>query len=136
LRSAATRRGVHVVVYEGGEAGRFDPPAIDAGVDCVLRALHDLGMIDAAPPATEPVVECGKTEWVRARRSGLVQLWVQLGARVTRRQPLGIIADTAGELAATVTAPSDGIVVGLATDPRVYQGDAIVHIGHVGKRAS
>jgi uncharacterized protein len=58
LREACRRRGIPVVVYEGGEADRFNETAIRSGVDGVLRVLADLGMRtdDPAPPAAATTV--------------------------------------------------------------------------------
>lgn len=129
LRAAASKRGAHVLVYEAGEASRFDAKAIEAGTDGVLRVLQNIGMIADAPEPAEPTFESSKTEWVRASRSGLAQFWVPLGARVKRRQPLGIVTDTCGEITSTISAPSEGMVIGLAVNPHAYRGDALVHIG-------
>ena len=45
LRQAATEVGATVLLYEGGEALRFDPTAIAAGRDGTMRVLAELGMI-------------------------------------------------------------------------------------------
>ena len=44
LREACRRRGIPVVVYEGGEANRFNEEVIVAGTEGVLRVLAHLGM--------------------------------------------------------------------------------------------
>lgn len=47
LRAAARETGARVLLYEAGEAWRFDEYAIAPGVDGVLRVLSALGMLDA-----------------------------------------------------------------------------------------
>jgi uncharacterized protein len=39
VRSAATKRGIKVLLYEAGQIHRFDEEAVEAGVDGVLRVL-------------------------------------------------------------------------------------------------
>ncbi|HEU4511920.1 MAG TPA: succinylglutamate desuccinylase/aspartoacylase family protein [Nocardioidaceae bacterium] len=129
LRHAARDKGATVLVYEGGEAWRFDGYAIDAGVTGVRRVLAALGMVDPleeeAPPAT---VECRQSGWVRARRTGILQLEVDLGARVEAGQRLGGVSDSFGRRVRLVHADRSGVVIGLTNAPLVNSGDAIVHI--------
>jgi predicted deacylase len=129
LREACRRRGIPVVVYEGGEADRFNETAIGAGVDGVLRVLADLGMRtgDPAPPvATTTVVR--HTHWVRARRTGILRSPVRAGQRVARGEVLGIIADAVGDSRATMKAPFDAVVIGHTQHPLVNRGDALWHL--------
>jgi predicted deacylase len=129
LRHAARDRGATVLVYEGGEAWRFDDYAIDAGVAGVHRVLAALGMVDPAddePPP--PGVECRQSGWVRARRTGILQLEVELGQRVEEGDRLGGLSDSFGRRVRLVHADRGGIVIGLTHAPLVNSGDAIVHI--------
>jgi uncharacterized protein len=68
--------------------------------------------------------------WIRARRGGILRLYVELGQRVAQREKVGVIADAFGENKVTVTAPIHGIVIGVTRNPLVHQGDAIVHVAH------
>jgi predicted deacylase len=45
LRAEAANAGARVLLFEGGEADRFDEGAITAGTAGVLRAMRHLGMI-------------------------------------------------------------------------------------------
>jgi hypothetical protein len=129
LREACRRRGIPVVVYEGGEADRFNETAISAGVDGVLRVLADLGMRtdDAAPPRAGTTV-VRHTHWVRARRTGILRSPVRAGQRVARGDVLGIIADAVGDSRATMKAPFDAVVIGHTQHPLVNRGDALWHL--------
>ena len=80
LRRPAARRGMPVLVYEGGEAHRFNETAIGAGVDGVLRVLADLGMRTSIPTAARPATTVVRhTRWVRARRTGILRSPVRGG---------------------------------------------------------
>jgi predicted deacylase len=129
LRHAARDKGAAVLVYEGGEAWRFDDYAIDAGVTGVRRVLASLGMVDPLeedPPAAS--VECRQSGWVRARGTGILQLDVDLGQQVEEGQRLGGLSDSVGRRVRLVHADRSGIVIGLTNAPLVNSGDAIVHI--------
>ncbi len=87
LRAAATQKGIRVLLYEAGEAGRFDARAIRIGVEGVLRVMKAKGMVEGedrrrARPSVSAVSR--KSAWARAPRSGFCELHVGLGERVER----------------------------------------------------
>jgi predicted deacylase len=131
LRQAARDRGATMLLYEAGEAMRFDDFAIDVGVAGVRRVLATLGMID--PPDEErpqPSVACRQSGWVRARGTGILHLEVHLGDQVEEGQRLGGLSDTFGRRVRLVHADRTGIITGLTRAPLVNSGDAIVHIAN------
>lgn len=132
LRGAATDMGKTVLLYEGGEAWRFDRQAIDTGTAGVLRVLAELGVVDVAmsPELVAPAMS-RRSRWLRARRSGIVGLGVALGDTVTRGQQLGVIHDSVGRRLARLNSPIDGIVIGHIQHPLVNQGDAVIHIAEI-----
>lgn len=128
LRQAAAKRHIPTLLYEAGEALRFDEDAIQTGVEGIYRVMAYLGMIaplDTPPPAT---VEAQKTRWVRASRSGIWHRAIALGEKVQQRQSLGFISDTFGDKPVQVRSSMAGIVIGHGQNPLVNQGDALVHI--------
>jgi predicted deacylase len=136
LRQAARAAGARVLVYEGGEALRFDDESIGTGVAGVLRVLDALGMLpaeeDEEPDADRPPTLVSRASgWVRARGSGVLQLEVQLGDLVEAGRRLGGISDTLGRRVRLVHADRPGIVVGLNRAPLVNTGDAVVHVAAV-----
>lgn len=129
LRQAALEAGARVLLFEAGEALRFDEDAITVGVDGIRRVLAHLGMIDVptgewAPESTE----CRSSGWVRARGTGILHLDVRLGDRVEDGQRLGGLSDTFGRRVRLVHADRPGVVIGLTRAPVVNAGDALVHI--------
>ena len=87
LRQSAAREKCHILLYEAGEAMRFDADAIAVGVEGVMRTLEALEMVDSAPIAPRVPLESRHSSWVRARRAGIVRSEVELGDTVTRGQP-------------------------------------------------
>ncbi|MGB3199672.1 MAG: succinylglutamate desuccinylase/aspartoacylase family protein [Nodosilinea sp.] len=131
LRQAAAKRHIPTLLYEAGEALRFDDVAIQTGVDGIYRVMAYLNMVaplDAAPPHT---LEAQQTRWVRASRSGIWHRAIALGETVQQRQPLGFISDTFGDKPVQVRSPLAGLVIGHGQNPLVNQGDALVHIASV-----
>lgn len=133
LRQAAREAGSTVLLFEAGEAMRFDEDPIAVGVAGVLRVLAALDMLDAETTDDEPPVACFSSGWVRARGTGILQLEVEEGALVEDGQRLGRIADAFGDNGRIVRADRDGIVIGLTRAPMVHAGDALVHIATPGE---
>ncbi len=131
LRQAGRDRGARVLLYEAGEALRFDEDAIAVGVRGVRRVLGSLGMIEEEPAPDEApveVVESRTSGWVRARGTGILHLDVHLGEWVEEGQRLGGLSDTFGRRVRLVHADRPGIVIGLTRAPIVNAGDALVHV--------
>ncbi|MEZ5246884.1 MAG: succinylglutamate desuccinylase/aspartoacylase family protein [Acidimicrobiales bacterium] len=131
LREAACATGATALLYEAGEAWRFDRDAIDIGVRGVRRVLAHLAMIDAAvlsQPTPASIVLSGSS-WIRSPQSGLVRLEVNLGDEVETRQPIGAIADAIGNNQRILRAVKGGYVIGRNESPVVHRGDALVHVG-------
>jgi predicted deacylase len=137
LRAYCSAKGIPLLVYEGGEASRFNEMAIRAGVDGTLRVLAELGMWtgEPPPPATGPTVRVEHSHWERARRSGIVRIDVYPGQRVDRGQVLGIIGDAVGDRSVAVRATTPGLVLGYSRNPLCSQGDALVHIADTSESA-
>ncbi|KAA1415463.1 succinylglutamate desuccinylase/aspartoacylase family protein [Nocardioides humilatus] len=132
LRQAATDVGAKVLLYEAGEALRFDDESIKTGVVGIRRVLEHLGMIDKHPTDQPPAsLESRSSGWVRARGTGILLLETQLGAMVTAGDRLGGLSDTFGRRVRLVRADRTGIVIGLTRAPIVNAGDALVHIASV-----
>lgn len=129
LRLCAGEAGVKVLLYEGGEALRFDEAAIDAGVKGALRVMAHLGMVDPFPrkPAGETVFS-DSSSWVRAPEGGILHTMRRTGDRVGKREVIGVVADPLGTNSVPVVSDDDGIIVGRSHLPIVNKGDALFHI--------
>lgn len=137
MRAAATATGSTVLLYEGGEAWRFDREAIDAGVRGVERVLGRLGMVepdsadvrDSVP--VDPPAESRSSSWVRVRRSGIALIHVELGQLVERGDVIATVRDSVGRQLSRTRATRSGMVIGHTQQPLVNQGDAIIHIAEL-----
>jgi predicted deacylase len=129
LRLTASKKGKHIIVYEGGESMRMDQDAIEEGVHGTLRLMKHLNMIDQAPTPNVENKIIWSSSWVRARNAGLFQSTVNCGDLIDKDQVVGTLTDPFGEFKETIKAPAKGYVVGLNNNPVANAGDALLHIG-------
>ncbi len=132
LRGVAGDNDIPVLLYEAGEALRFNEVAIRAGLRGILNVMRELGMLPRPRrrESIKPAVLSSDTSWVRAPYSGILRALVPLGAKAEQDTVLGVIADPLGENEYQVLAPEDGIVVGRTNLPLAYEGDALFHLAH------
>jgi len=124
---------VPLLLYEAGEALRFDEFSIRAGVRGITGVLRELKMLPLRGrrrrlPQTTVALD---SNWLRAPESGILRASVDLGERVRKGQILGIVADPFGEREVEVAAEHAGIVIGRSVLPLVHAGDALYHVAQV-----
>jgi hypothetical protein len=130
LRAVVSEHGLPMLVYEAGEALRYDEMSVRVGVRGVLGVMRELGML---PPARrtrkkrEPYVS-KSSRWIRAPKSGVLLDAKTLGSDVVEGDRLAIVADPYGESEQEVIAEFSGIVIGCTYLPLVHEGDAILHV--------
>lgn len=130
LRREADERQIPMIVYEAGEALRFDEFSIRAGVRGVVSVMRRLGML---PPArhARPVssaVIAHKSVWVRAPETGILTTRLKLGQGISQGSALGVVADPIGLAERVIRSPVDGILIGRTNLPLANEGDALFHI--------
>ncbi len=130
LRACAAKRGMPVLIYEAGEALRFDETGIRTGLRGILNVMRHMGMLPAVKtrPPVKPVM-AQSTRWIRASASGIVTGKAKLGSAVSKGQLLARISDPLGDEETRVIAPSDGIVIGRTNLPLAHEGDALFNLG-------
>ena len=138
LRACAGDAGIPVILYEAGEALRFEEVYIRAGVKGIINVMRSIGMLPASrskktPPA--PIISY-QTGWVRAPDSGILRTFVPLGGKVVKDQTLAMVADPLGTRETAILAPNDGVVIGRTNLPLVYEGDATFHIAQYGRKVA
>lgn len=137
LRAAGGDAGIPILLYEAGEALRFNEVAIRAGERGVLNVMRKLGML---PPLKEKdnnkkAIISNETSWVRAPYSGILRTLVPLGAKAIKGSVLGVITDPLGTNEYPVIAADEGIVIGRTNFPLVHEGNALFHLAYYKKKA-
>lgn len=132
LRESAVKNKTKILLYEAGEALRFDEFSIRAGMKGILNVLQHLGMARKSlskKKKTAPFIANG-SQWVRANASGIVHNIVNLGDQITKEQVLAEIGSPYGEIIDTVKASRSGILIGKQNIPLVQEGEAMFHIAY------
>lgn len=130
LRFSAEEEGIPVMVYEAGEALRFDEVSIRVAVRGILNVMRELGMLaKSRSKKIKASIILRSSVWVRASVSGILRAQVALGDMVSKGDVLGFISDPAGKADTVVEATSNGIIIGRTNIPLIYEGEALFHIG-------
>ena len=129
FRAAAYEHDIPVLVYEAGEALRFNEVAIRAGVRGVLNVMAALEMRALKQKRREPRTLIANTSrWMRAPQSGILRSLVAIGSRVAEGDTLAYINDPLGEKFWELKSTIDGIVIGKSNLPLVFAGEAVFNI--------
>lgn len=133
LRESAVKNKTKILLYEAGEALRFDELSIRAGMKGILNVLQHLGMARKTAKSKKkkvvPFIANG-SRWIRANESGIVNNLVNLGDQITKGQVLAEIGSPYGEVIDTVKSSQSGILIGKQNIPLVQEGEAMFHIAY------
>jgi len=131
LRQAASDAGVKILLYEAGQALRYDELSIRAGVRGIVNVMRHMGMLNKRKRATTytPFI-ANQSGWVRATESGFVNHIAQLGDHVYEGDKLASISDPFGDVHDHLISPAEGIVIGKQNIPLAQEGEAIYHIAY------
>jgi len=133
LREAARKKKVAMLLFEGGQALRFEDQIIKAGVRGCISVMKKIGMIDKLPVSNSlskktKVYIARSSHWIRAPHSGIFATQKKIGSKIKTGDVLATISDPFGREASKVLAEDNGILIGRALMPLVNQGDAMFHL--------
>ena len=129
LREAVADMGTPILLYEAGEAFRFDELSIRTGLRGVINVMRSIGMLPArASSISHQIFKASTSKWIRAPISGMLVKSTVVGRQVSKGEVLGVVSDPYGESESIIQSPVSGLVIGRLQLPLVYQGDAIFHI--------
>jgi hypothetical protein len=130
LRESAAARDIPMLLYEAGEALRFNEVSIRAGLNGILEVMRHLQMLAVRKNqkhTAEPFV-ARSSQWIRAPGSGIFRAAKSLGEKVKRNDVVGAINDPVATLETPVISPCHGLIIGRSEIPLVHEGEAIYHI--------
>ena len=131
LRGSASDMGIPILLYEAGEALRYNDLAIRAGVKGIINVMRTLGMLKelrvSSKRQPDPFV-ARSSRWLRAPTSGMFKSAVKLGAQVTKGDIVGHIASASEGSRHGIRSPHSGVVIGRMELPLVHEGDAVLHL--------
>ncbi len=130
LRASAAEMGITTLLYEAGEALRYDEFSIRAGLEGILNVMRELDMLRKRKhprKKIEPFV-ARSSAWVRAPESGVLRFPASLGKRVSKGEILGQISDPYSHESVPLISPYRGVIIGATQIPLVHEGEALFHI--------
>lgn len=130
LRAVVSEWGLPMLLYEAGEALRYDEMSVRVGVRGVLGVMRELDMLPSARRSRKkrnPYVS-KSSRWIRAPKGGVLLDIKPLGSDVVEGDRLAKVADPYGESEEEIIAPFPGIVIGCTHLPLVHEGDAVLHV--------
>ena len=131
LRREARKSGCPTIILEAGEVWKVQPTLVECSTRGVKNTLIALGMIEGEHEAPPYQIVVEKTRWVRADYGGFLQFHVAPGDLVSQDQPLASNTSLLGRERNVLTAPFDGVVLGMTTLPAVSPGEPVCHLGAV-----
>lgn len=130
FRKVAFDMGIPTLVFEGGEALRWDSLSISKGITGMRRVLKSFKMVKTAPKPKHASIHLATTKWLRSPRSGLF-LWMKSsGEYIKQGDLLGVLNDPYGEKNFEIVAKKAGYIFGHNNAAVVNSGDALFHIGY------
>ncbi|MCI5049609.1 MAG: succinylglutamate desuccinylase/aspartoacylase family protein, partial [Rickettsiales bacterium] len=132
LRQAAADLGIPMLLFEGGEALRYEEKVIQSALRGIISVMESIGMIEPKvikrKKKTKDIYTANSSHWIRAPHSGSLHAKKKSGALVKKGELLGVISDPYGDERVSVKANKTGIVIGRTMIPLVNSGDALFHI--------
>lgn len=130
LRKTCNNLNIPLLVYQAGEAMRFDEDSINIGVEGVKNIMRSIDIIKKEdvefkfnPVFSEDV------EWIIAHKGGILHSFVELGQTIQKGDKIAQIScPFSSDIAETLKAPQDGVVVGINTTPLIHEGLSVFKI--------
>ncbi len=124
----AARKGVPNITVEAGGSGVITEEHVKVLYRGVVNVMKHLGMIKGVPEPAESQELIVEGRWVTPTRGGLLYP-IELGSRVAKGDVLARIENLFFEEVERLTAPIEGIVFGVRSQPAINTGEWAVLIG-------
>jgi len=133
LREAARKKKVSMLLFEGGQALRFESGVVKAGLGGCIAVMKKIGMVQSSVESKNKVANAKvyiakSSYWTRASHSGMFSAKKKIGEKINVGDVLAIISDPFGRDPFKTLAEDSGILIGATLLPLVNQGDAMFHI--------
>jgi predicted deacylase len=133
FRNSSTKMNVKMLLFEGGKSLDINTEVANEGIKGVKRVLASLDMLDPKHTIEIPenkTIYIEKSNWVRAKCSGMLHDHHTIGTFVKKGTVLATITDPFGKFERKIKAPNDGYIINSNQSPIVYEGDAIFHLSN------
>ena len=133
LRGEALEKGIPVLLYEAGEALRFDETSIRIGVKGIVNILRELEMLPIVSKKKKfknPIIT-RSSQWIRSTESGVIRTIKALGDTVKEDEVIAYVDEPLDDESFEIRATFDGVIIGKSEIPLIQEGDAIFHIAQL-----
>ncbi|KAB7882008.1 MAG: succinylglutamate desuccinylase [Arcobacter sp.] len=133
LRAEAQEKDIPVLLYEAGEALRFDETSIRIGVKGIVNILRELQMLPEVTKKKKfknPII-ARSSQWIRSTESGVIRTIKALGDMVKEDEIIAYVDEPLGDESFEIKATFDGVIIGKSEIPLIQEGDAIFHIAQL-----
>lgn len=130
LREYANEKGIPFLLYEAGEALRFDELSIRTGLNGVLSVMASLEMISGGRYRVKqfkPVIS-RHSSWIRAPQSGILKVLKKVGHKIIKGQTIALICNPSSQQELKLQTPFTGIIIGDNKLPLIHEGEALFHV--------
>jgi predicted deacylase len=128
MRGTANNLGIPIILYEAGEALRFDEQSIKIGVRGIVNVMHSLGMLRSVRKVEKTQsLFSKKSSWVRAEHDGIARYYYGL----CQKGEVGVVLAPYSDFEVAVVATFSGIIIGRNNLPLINEGEALFHIAEV-----
>ncbi|OGT63560.1 MAG: peptidase M14 [Gammaproteobacteria bacterium RIFCSPHIGHO2_12_FULL_45_12] len=132
LRHYAQKNHIPYLLYEAGEAMRFDEYTIKIGIQGIINVMRKLGMLPERTTKKTNELKSFFAEnyaWIHSPSSGISQSRYKLGQHIAKGEILSILKDPFGVSSDThIRSPHEGIIIGKNNLPLVHEGEEIVQL--------
>lgn len=131
FRNSCDKLDVKMLLFEGGKSLDINDAVTKEAIEGTKRFLSHLDMLNPRKKAISnenKTIYIEKSNWVRAKHSGLFHGLTAIGSFVKKGDLLATISDPYGKVEHKVKAPHAGFIINVNDAPIIYQGDAIFHI--------
>ena len=131
FRNSCDRLGVKMLLFEGGKSLDINEEVTNDAIEGTKRFLDHLDMLNPRKKAnikSKKPIYIEKSNWVRAKYSGMFHGMVKIGSFIKKGELIATISDPYGKVEHKMKAPHDGYVINVNDAPIVYQGNAIFHV--------
>lgn len=130
MRQYANEKSIPFLLYEGGEALRFNETCIKMGVRGIINVLRALDMLPGKKQDENKISSAvaRSSYWVRSPYSGMLRPFKNLGDKVSEGELLATIGNPTTTEEHNLFSPLSGIVIGISKLPMVHEGAALFHV--------
>ena len=127
--SAAAKAGVPCILAEAGQVGQLDEESVAVHLRGCRNVLKHLGSLPGDQEPVPPIRLLRRFEWLFSGRTACWYPAVEIGQRVEKGQPVGIVRDYFGDTLEEHRAPASGVVLFMVTSLAINEGDPLLAVG-------